>query len=95
MIQNDYAIGKIYALINLGAINKKINNTYGLIICKSSIAGIYIKQNNPQKAINLIKSNIEPAKKLGNKELVLIAKLGLLLEAFISKPIQFMIYFGL
>lgn len=26
MIQNDYAIGKIYALINLGAINKKINN---------------------------------------------------------------------
>ena len=49
-------------------INNKINNTFGQIICKSSIANIYIKQNKPQKAIELLKVNIIAAKELGNKK---------------------------
>ena len=49
-------------------INNKINNTFGKIICNSSIANIYIKQNKPKKAIDLISINLISAKKLGNKK---------------------------
>ena len=49
-------------------INNKINNTFGKIICNSSIANIYIKQNEPKKAIDLITTNLVSAKKLGNKK---------------------------
>jgi tetratricopeptide (TPR) repeat protein len=49
-------------------INNKIHNTYGQIICNSSIANIYIKQNNPIKAIQLLKNNFADIKKLGNQE---------------------------
>lgn len=49
-------------------INDKIKNTFGQIICKSSIANMYIKQDKPGDAIELIKGNLVTAKKLGTKK---------------------------
>ncbi len=49
-------------------VNTKINNRFGKVICNNSIARIYIRQNNPKKALQLIKINLPEAIKLGNKD---------------------------
>lgn len=48
-------------------INKKRNDTLGMVICNSSIASVFIKQNRIQEALALIKTNIPIVEKLGNK----------------------------
>jgi tetratricopeptide (TPR) repeat protein len=66
------ALGKFdEALIyykNSLAVNTKSHNRYGKVICNSSIARIYIKQNNYNKALQIIKPNLAEAIALGNKD---------------------------
>ncbi len=49
-------------------VNIRIKNTIGKIICSSSIARIYIKQDKAIKALQILKSNLPEAVKLGNKD---------------------------
>lgn len=49
-------------------VNTKSHNRFGQVICNSSIARIYIKQNNFNKALQIIKPNLAEAIALGNKD---------------------------
>ncbi|MDT0606063.1 tetratricopeptide repeat-containing sensor histidine kinase [Croceitalea rosinachiae] len=51
------------------ALNDEINNNYGRLICKNSIAQIYLKQNMPNAALVLLQTLKEPAVKNGDKSL--------------------------
>ncbi|TKD67261.1 tetratricopeptide repeat protein [Flavobacterium sp. ASW18X] len=49
------------------AINDEMDNTYGRIICKNSIAQIYLKQQQPKAAKDLLEQLVEPIKNIGDK----------------------------
>lgn len=51
-------------------LNEIINNDMGLIICRNSIAKIYIKQNKPTAALKLLKPTLLAANNLGDGFLI-------------------------
>ncbi len=52
------------------ALNESINNSQGRIICNNSIAQIYLKQNNPEDALEILEANLLDARKLGDGLLI-------------------------
>ncbi|TMM58761.1 tetratricopeptide repeat protein [Maribacter algarum] len=52
------------------ALNEKIDNDMGRVICNNAIAKIYIKQDNPQEAIELLQHALPKAQKLGDGFLI-------------------------
>ncbi len=53
------------------AINETINDDMGRVICNTAIAKIYIKQNNPKEALELLKSIESTAIKVGKDKFLL------------------------
>ena len=52
------------------ALNEKIDNDMGRVICNNAIAQIYIKQDNPQEAIALLEYALPKAQLLNDKFLI-------------------------
>lgn len=48
------------------ALNEAIDNDMGRVICKTSIANLYIQQNEPEKALEILKSVETKVHQLGN-----------------------------
>jgi tetratricopeptide (TPR) repeat protein len=59
------------------AYNEEINSDIGKLICKNSIAQVYIKQNKGDKALELLKTIEEPSEALGDKHISSSVKLNL------------------
>jgi len=51
-------------------LNEKIDNDMGRVICNNAIAKIYIKQDNPEKAVELLEFALPKAEKLGDGFLI-------------------------
>lgn len=57
--------------------NEQLNSEVGKVICNNSIGQIYLKQNNPKKALRIIEPTLKSALKIGDQFYIASAYIGL------------------
>jgi len=67
------------------ALNEEINNNMGRVICNNAIAQIFIKQEKPEDALNLLETALPMAQELGNGFLIAPVQINIGWAKFLLK----------